>query len=256
MIPPSSHLRDSWFPSHEPQPMTHPFLASSMTQRLHDLLRGVAGSVGLGRAERIDRTNGTRVPVAVPATESRRGPQKESSRPPVAPQEIATATKGLGARILSRGDRLDRKRPLTDDQRRSPSPAARAADLCGVRILFVDDDEAVRRVVATMMERLSATAAVVSSPVEALRLVREDAGRFDVLVTDLTMPEMTGHQLFLRVRELSPALPVVIISGDSLDRKIASCLEQGARSFLPKPFTVARFAQVIREACDPGPTRT
>jgi len=245
MIPPSSHLRDHWSPSHEPQPTANPFLASSMTQRLHGLLRGVAGSVGLRRVERIDQTNGTRVPVAVPATESR-----------PAPQEIATATKDLGARIVAGGDGPACERPLAGNPRPSPSPAARAGDLCGVRILFVDDDEAVRRVVATMMERLSATAAVVSSPVEALHLVREDAGRFDVLVTDLTMPEMSGHQLFLRVRELSPALPVVIISGDSLDGKIASCLEQGARSFLPKPFTVARLAQVIREACDPGPPRT
>lgn len=256
MTPPSSHPRESWFPSHERQPMTNPFLASSMTQRLHDLLRGVAGSIGWGRVEHIDRADGAHVRVAAPATASRPEPQGEISCSPVERQEIDAATNGLGTRIAAVGNRPACEPPLAGNQRRTSSPAARAADLCGVRILFVDDDEAVRRVVGAMLERLSATAAVVSSPLEALRLVREDAHRFDVLVTDLTMPEMTGHQLFLRVRELSPALPVVIISGDSLDAKIAACLEKGARSFLPKPFTITRFAQAIQEACDPGPTRS
>ena len=235
--------------------MTNPFLASSMAQRLHDLLCGVAGSIGRGRVEHIDRADGAHLRVAVSATESRPEPQDEVSCSPVEPREIDAATNGLDAPVAAVGGVLACERPLAGNRQRSSSPAARAGDLCGVRILFVDDDDAVRRVVGAMLERLSATAAVVSSPLEALRLVREDADRFDVLVTDLTMPEMTGHQLFLRVRELSPALPVVIISGDSLDTKIAACLEQGARGFLPKPFTVARFAQAIQEACHPGPTR-
>jgi CheY-like chemotaxis protein len=119
-------------------------------------------------------------------------------------------------------------------------------------VLFVDDDEPVRKMVAMMLARLMATATVVSSPLEALRLVREHEDHFDVLVTDLAMPEMSGDQLVVRVRELSSALPVVVVSGDALDRTIAFCLEQGAHRFLAKPFTMAGFAQAIYDACNSG----
>jgi len=242
---PSPHPRDSWFPSKAQRPITIPPLASSIPHRLHDLLCGAAGFIGWGRVVHIDQADGAHVRVAVAAKESL--PE---------PQAIDPAATGLGTRVEMIGDVLACERPAPVARRRTLPSATRLGNLSDVRILIVDDDELVRSVVGAMLERLRAAATVVSSPVEALWRLREEPDRFDVLVTDLTMPEMSGQQLFLRVREISPALPVVIISGDASDPRIKACLEEGARGFLAKPFTMAGFAQAIQEACGPGPIRS
>jgi len=249
---PSSHPREHWLPSPVEPPSTVPFLASSVTNRLHDLLCGVTGALGRGRPGAVERASDAGMGVAGPPAE--RGPQRPDgmSRSPGAPRE----RDGAGHDPTIRGEMVGDMRPGRRPQgagRRHTRPAAEVRDLSGVRILFVDDDEHIRRVVGTMLERLLATATVVSSPLEALRLVREDGDRFDVLVTDLTMPEMSGHQLILRVRELSPSLPVVLISGDIPSTQINACLEQGGGGFLAKPFTMARLADVIHEARDSEP---
>jgi CheY-like chemotaxis protein len=183
-------------------------------------------------------------------------PRDERSCSPEEPAQMGGTESRRGARVEAAGEVLPGRPSQSIGGTQSAPRPVQLRDLSGVRILFVDDDEIVRTMAAAMMERLLATATVVSSPLEALRLVREDADRFDVLVTDLTMPEMSGHQLFLQVREVSPALPVMIISGDTLDTKIQACLDLGARGFLPKPFTMARFAQAIHEAyrSRPGPS--
>jgi len=230
-------------------------VATSTTTRLDDPRCGAADSIGRGRAEPTDRAAGAHVPIAVSRTESHSEPQDGKSSSPAASREMDATGTGQGARVEVVGGWRAGPRPPTTARQCIVPAAAPGDNLAGVRILFVDDDELVRRVVGAMLERLRVAATVVSSPLEALRLVREDADRFDILVTDLTMPEMSGHQLFFHVRELSPTLPVLLASGDSFDTKIKACLEQGARGFLAKPFTIAGLAQAIQEACDPGPLR-
>ena len=120
--------------------------------------------------------------------------------------------------------------------------------LSGVRVLFVDDEKVVRQVVSAALRRLHAKATVVASPSEALRMVEEDGGSFDLMITDFIMPEMNGYELFSRVQRLAPDLPVVITSGYAEDQSIRACLREGARGFLPKPFTLPVLAAAIRKA--------
>ena len=115
-------------------------------------------------------------------------------------------------------------------------------------MLFVDDENVVRQVVRSALHRLQADGTVVDSPLEALRRLEENPAAFDILVTDFIMPEMSGQQLFQRVKELVPALPVLITSGYAEDAKIRECLRDGVRGFLPKPFTLTVFAAAVRDA--------
>jgi len=138
--------------------------------------------------------------------------------------------------------------------RNSTAPALAAAgkvgDLSGIRVLFVDDEPGVRRLVTVALDRLHAEGTVEASPVAALRMVEGASDGFDVVVTDFRMPEMDGQELFLRIREVAPALPVVITSGYAEDCRVRDCLAAGASGFLAKPFTIALFAAAVRRGVD------
>ncbi|MGD2062888.1 MAG: response regulator [Nitrospirota bacterium] len=163
-------------------------------------------------------------------------------------QEAVTVARCLGTRPEAGEDgTVSFELPLATPT----SPAAVSGDgtdLSGLRVLFVDDENVVRQVVRSALRRLQADGTVVDSPLEALRRLEEDPAGYDILVTDFIMPEMNGQQLFQRAKELVPKLPVLITSGYAEDAKIRECLRDGARGFLPKPFTLTVFAAALRGA--------
>jgi len=122
----------------------------------------------------------------------------------------------------------------------------KVSDLSGVRVLFVDDEPGVRRLVTVALDRLHAEGTVEASPAAALRLVEGAPDGFDVVVTDFRMPEMDGQELFRRIQVVAPTLPVVITSGYAEDSRVRDCLAAGASGFLAKPFTIALFAAAVR----------
>ena len=113
-------------------------------------------------------------------------------------------------------------------------------------ILVLEDDDLVRDVVERALRRVGYDVTVVTRPSEALALTAERS--FDLLLTDVVMPEMTGEALARLVRERHPELPVVFMSGYTagvLD------LELGALDvFASKPLTAGRIARAVREGLD------
>lgn len=72
------------------------------------------------------------------------------------------------------------------------------------RILLVDDEEAIVRMEQQMLERLSYQVTARTSSVEALEALKANPGRFDPIVTDMTMPNMTGIQFAREVKKINP----------------------------------------------------
>jgi PAS domain S-box-containing protein len=115
-------------------------------------------------------------------------------------------------------------------------------------ILVVEDDEAVRRTTAAMLDALGFTVLVASDCREALALAgRQDSG-VDLLLTDVVMPELSGKELCERLRVVRPHLEVLYMSGYTAD-VIAhhGILEDGVH-FIQKPFTMDDLARAIRTA--------
>jgi CheY-like chemotaxis protein len=81
------------------------------------------------------------------------------------------------------------------------------------RILVVDDDKNVRETICDVLRMLGYAADAAGDPGEALERFR--AGRYHLVVTDLSMPIMNGWQLARRLQALQPALPILIFSGAS-----------------------------------------
>ena len=103
-------------------------------------------------------------------------------------------------------------------------------------VLFVDDEEPIARLGCMMLERLGYKAVVTTSGDEALALFRTTPERFDLVITDHTMPVMTGAALAQELRRLRPELPVILCSGFSHTMNADKAQALGLDAFLLKPF--------------------
>ena len=115
------------------------------------------------------------------------------------------------------------------------------------QILFVDDEEAIVHVCKELLEQLGYQVVAKTSAYEALSAFREDPDYFDVVITDQTMPGMTGEELSERLLKLRPNLPIILCTGfsHSIDADKAKAL--GIRGFLIKPLLSHQLAQMLQE---------
>jgi CheY-like chemotaxis protein len=126
----------------------------------------------------------------------------------------------------------------TPPSRADAEPAARPPKppFADRRILVVDDEPDVLRVVAKRLERVGCEVGVAVDGEEALTLLLSDGPPWDLVLTDQTMPRRTGEQLLLAMREAGVTTPVVVMSGYSATVTPERMLAIGAAAFLPKPF--------------------
>jgi PAS domain S-box-containing protein len=118
------------------------------------------------------------------------------------------------------------------------------------RVLFVDDEESIARLGCTMLERLGYTVTTSTSAPEALALFRAAPARFDLVITDHTMPAMTGETLAQEMRRLRPELPVIVCSGFSHTMNADRAQALGLDAFLLKPFLHRDLALAVRRVLD------
>ncbi len=116
------------------------------------------------------------------------------------------------------------------------------------RVLFVDDEEALCDLAEQELGRLGYQVHTMTHPGRALAWMKAYPGAFDVLVTDLTMPGMTGLDLIEQIRTLAPDMPVVLCSGFAETGHLETARAMGVESFLAKPVTTAQLSAAIREA--------
>jgi PAS domain S-box-containing protein len=118
------------------------------------------------------------------------------------------------------------------------------------RILFVDDEPALVEIGQQLLQLLGYRVTAKSSSPEALELYLQNPDAFDLLVTDYTMPVMTGMQLAEAVLNNNPALPIVIMSGLETTNIEAEAKLLGVRGIINKPIVIKEIAALIRELLD------
>jgi nitrogen-specific signal transduction histidine kinase len=120
------------------------------------------------------------------------------------------------------------------------------------RILFVDDEPPVVEMAKEMLDQLGYEVTALTDSVKALELVAEDPDRFVLVITDLTMPGMTGDRLTSELLNIRPKLPVIVCSG-FIEKPIRKKVRRaGAKAFIEKPFTSEKLARTVREVLDQG----
>ena len=102
------------------------------------------------------------------------------------------------------------------------------------KILIVDDEEGMRRLLDRLLSREGYETTTVGSGEEALRQMRADT--FDLVVTDIKMPEMDGLQLLEEIKAYNPSLPVIVITAYGTVENAVQALRAGAYDYITKPF--------------------
>ncbi|MGA8178658.1 MAG: response regulator, partial [Desulfobacterales bacterium] len=116
------------------------------------------------------------------------------------------------------------------------------------RILFIDDDESIAYVGRVRLERLGYQVETKTNPVEALALFRDNPDQFDLVITDMTMPHMTGDLLVKEMLRIRPDLPIIMCTGFSerIDEEEAKKI--GVRQYIEKPLNRSDLANLVRKA--------
>ncbi|MEE4264470.1 MAG: substrate-binding domain-containing protein [Desulfobacteraceae bacterium] len=118
------------------------------------------------------------------------------------------------------------------------------------RILFIDDEKSLVDLGKQILERLGYKVTIRTSSVEALELFMEQPDRFDLVITDMTMPNMTGDELAGKLMDMRAEIPVILCTGYSerISKERAHAL--GIKEFILKPIVMRELAKTVRSVLD------
>ena len=117
-------------------------------------------------------------------------------------------------------------------------------------ILFVDDEEAITKLGRIALERMGYNVTPVSNGQQALEIFAANPERFNLVVTDQTMPNMTGETLVHELLKLRPGIPIILCTGHSEVISPERSKAIGISSFLYKPIRPKELGRVVREVLD------
>ena len=118
------------------------------------------------------------------------------------------------------------------------------------RILFVDDEEALVEMGEDILAELGYEVTSRMNGREALALLKLDPSRFDLVITDQTMPEMTGVELAKEVLAIRPGMPIIMCTGFSYVVDTDKARAAGIKAFAMKPLTKREIARTVRHVLD------
>jgi PAS domain S-box-containing protein len=143
----------------------------------------------------------------------------------------------------------------------APPPAAAVAasnggttpSIAGLTILVVDDDLGVCQSLAELLRHQGCTAVIATSAIDALRIATSQ--HFDLVVSDVVMPDMDGYDLYMELQERAPQLPVILMTGYLYDRdhviKRTKLAGLATGVLYKKPIDLERLKTIIRTHCFP-----
>jgi len=138
-----------------------------------------------------------------------------------------------------------------------PAPAAPAAVVGGGRrVLLVDDEAVVREVGRRILARIGFEVVTAEDGEVAVATFRREAGRFDLLLVDLTMPGLGGREVVSVLRDSGATVPILLVSGHSDEGEVERSIECGANGFLAKPYTVAELSAEVSRVLAPAGSST
>jgi CheY-like chemotaxis protein len=145
--------------------------------------------------------------------------------------------------------------PLADKQVESSNEGKAPLPRGSESILFVDDEPVLVDMGQQMLTRLGYKVICCDKSPEALKLFEEDPYGFDLVVSDTTMPNMTGDILLSRMLAVRPDIPVILCTGYSEQITQEKAARIGIAAFLMKPLSISDLAHTLRRTLDSQPER-
>ena len=118
------------------------------------------------------------------------------------------------------------------------------------KVLFIDDEEILAEMGKDMLERLGYHVTVRKSSLNALETFQNQPDKFDLVITDQTMPGMIGVDLARRMLQIRPDIPIILCTGYSSTISEEKAKSIGIREFVLKPLTKKNIAKLIRKVLD------
>ncbi|MCK5679789.1 response regulator, partial [bacterium] len=118
------------------------------------------------------------------------------------------------------------------------------------RIMVVDDEEAIIRLHETILQRLGYEVTSTIDSRVALAEIQSDPNAFDLLLTDQSMPNLSGAELAREVLKVKPTMPIILCTGYSSIVSEADALVLGIKRFAKKPVTLDELAHIVRQVLD------
>ncbi|MBN1827940.1 MAG: response regulator, partial [Deltaproteobacteria bacterium] len=118
------------------------------------------------------------------------------------------------------------------------------------RILFVDDEESLVELGKGMLEQLGYEVTGRTCSLEALEAYRTNPERFDLVITDMTMPQMTGDRLAQEILKIRPGMPIIICTGFSERISDDRARQIGIKAFVLKPLLMGEIGKKVKEVME------
>ena len=117
-------------------------------------------------------------------------------------------------------------------------------------VLLVDDEAAVREVCISILEKIGYRVLSAKDGEEVLELYRNNKDEIDIVLLDMIMPNMSGGEIYDRLKEINPEIKVLLSSGYSIDGEATEILNRGCDGFIQKPFDIKKLSAKIGEILD------
>jgi len=142
--------------------------------------------------------------------------------------------------------------PLVEEEVAEPPATEAIADFTGhgERILFVDDEPLLREFTDKLFSRNGYQVTIYTNGVQALEEFQNRPDQFDLIITDMTMPYMTGAELAQKILGIRPDIPIILCTGQSELINREKALAMGICDYLHKPIVKHDFLAAVRKALD------
>ena len=118
------------------------------------------------------------------------------------------------------------------------------------RLLVVDDEPMLVDIVRRILQPLGYKLKVSMSPLEALDVFRSRPQDFDLVITDLTMPQLTGDKLAREITKIIPDMPIILCTGFSTPIPEEKARTMGIQAVLMKPIVMSELTEMVRKVLD------
>ncbi|MGB7569210.1 MAG: response regulator, partial [Chitinivibrionales bacterium] len=127
--------------------------------------------------------------------------------------------------------------PLADATVTSPAPRHLAAPRTINKILVVDDEPGMREICSEILASGGYTVSLCENGVDAVDFMKKEGAHVDMVILDMIMPRMNGHDTFYELRKIDPALKIILVSGFLHKKELKGILKESNAAFIQKPFT-------------------
>ena len=144
--------------------------------------------------------------------------------------------------------------PAVESNRADKVEAQEAMPAQNETILLVDDERSIAEIGRQMLMRLGYQVLACTDSAEALEIFRSEHDKFDLVVCDMTMPNMTGEELAGKLRGIQPNIPIILCTGYHNRVSELSARDMGVNAFMHKPVSMNQIGGLIREVLDSAST--